>query len=206
MNLMPEKLYHDGKSLIEKHVEGHPLSRAASNAAIVDLAKKLAQMHALPATCYGALDFDLQGMYPDAATYFSKIPPIIVDRSDSDLSESQERILSSALELATALHTDLISSGVVLGHGDLWRSNILVSPDEARVIDWDRIGAYPPESDLIFMADADLTMEQQTLFLHHYGRPVNNSLLSWFNLRRTLMNEGLRLEKKVERIQQLELV
>lgn len=206
INLMPEKLYQDGKSLIEKHVEGHPLSTAASDGAIVDLARKLGRMHAIPATGYGLLDFDRQGMCADAATYFSKVPAISVDRSDGDLSESHELMLNAAVERATTLPTDLLGSDVVLGHGDLWRRNIVASPSEIRVIDWDRIGAYPPENDLIFMADADLTMAQQALFLHHYGRPVNHSLLSWFNLRRTLMNKRLRLEKKIERIQQLELV
>lgn len=206
MDLMPEKVYHDGKCLIEKYVEGHPLSSAASDAAIIDLARKLARMHALPATHYGPLDFDLQGMHDSAAAYFSGKPLIVVDRSDADLSESQERLLNAAVKRAALMHPELMDSGVVLGHGDLWRKNILVSSEEVRVIDWDRIGAYPPEYDLVVIAEAELTSAQQILFLEHYGRPVNTSLLSWFNLRRTLLNGGLRLDKKVARLRQLELV
>ena len=206
MKLMPEKVYHDGKCLIEKYVEGHPLSSAASDASIIDLAHKLSRMHAIPATHYGPLDFDLQGRYESAVAYFSRKPPIAVDRSDADLNESQERLLNAAVKRAAVMHPDLMNSGVFLGHGDLWRKNILVSSEGVRVIDWDRIGAYPPEYDLVFIAEAELTSQQQFLFLRHYGRPVNTSLLSWFNLRRTLLNGGLRLEKKVARLQHLELV
>ncbi len=206
MDLMPEKVYHDGKCVIEKNVEGHPMSSAVSDAALIDLAQKLARMHAIPASCYGPLDFDLQGIHESAADYYSKRPPIVVDRSEADLSEPQDRLLSAAVERANAIHPDLHASRVYLGHGDLWRKNIFVRPVDVRVIDWERIGAYPPEYDLVFLEQADLTSEQQALFMHHYGRTVNASLLSWFNLRRTLLNGGLRLQKKIERLQRLELV
>ena len=206
MGLMPDKVYHDGKCLIEKNVDGHPMSSAASDAAIIDLANKLARMHAIPASRYGPLDFDLQGTHASAAIYYSGRLPMVVDRSDADLSESQELLLNSAIERANAMPPDLMDSRVVLGHGDLWRKNIVVRADEVRVIDWDRIGAYPPEYDLVFIADAELTSAQKALFLHHYGLPVNDSLLAWFNLRRTLQNGGLRLKKKVEWLQQMELV
>lgn len=204
--LMPEKIYHDGKCIIEQHVDGQPLNPEVSDLVIIDLAKKLSCMHSVATQNYGPLDFDVQGSHADAIDFYSKRPPIAVDRSEADLTTSETAFFDLAIEQANKIHFDLRGARTYLGHGDLWRKNIIVDHDVFKIIDWDRIGAYPVEHDLVFMIDADFTDPQKELFFAHYGQDINPDLLNWFALRRTMMNGKLRLKNKISKMKDYGLV
>ncbi len=206
LGFMPEKIYHDGKCILESHAEGVALNPTVSDAVLAQLATQLAQMHAIPAQQYGPLDFDLQGSRADASAYYLGRPPITLDRSEADLTTAQSDVLEAALLQLAAIPADLPTAKTFLGHGDLWRNNILVNKDTVTIIDWDRIGAYPREYDLVFLLDADLSARQRAFFLEHYGHAVNLGLLKWFAKRRTLLNRGLRLPKMIQKIAEIDVI
>lgn len=206
LGFMPEKIYHDGKCILESHAEGVALNPKVSDVVLAQLATQLAKMHAIPAQKYGPLDFDLQGSYADASAYYLGRTPIVLDRSEADLTPVQSDVLAAALLQVATIHIDLPAAKTFLGHGDLWRNNILVDKDRFTVIDWDRIGAYPRECDLVFLLEADLSARQRAFFLEHYGHTVNLGLLKWFAKRRTLLNRGLRLPKMVQKITDIDLI
>ena len=206
LGVMPEKIYHDGKCIIESHVDGLPISPQVSNSLLVDLATKLTKMHAMPAQGFGPLDFDFQGAYDDVGAYAQTRSPIVIDRSEDDLSSAQASILGDALAQVEAIPSDLLTAKTYVGHGDLWRNNILVDQDTFKIIDWDRIGAYPIEHDLAFLMDANLSATQRKLFFENYGHVVNFGLLKWFGKRKILRNSLLRLPHKIQRIQEIDLI
>ena len=206
LGLMPEKLYHDGKCIIESHVEGVPISAQVSDQVIADLAGKLLLMHAMSAQGYGPLDFDRQGSYADPAAYYRARPAPSVDRSESDLSLDESSALNVALAQAADAPMDLQTAKTFIGHGDLWRKNILVQPHDFKIVDWDRIGAYPVEQDLAFLIDVDWSAAQRALFFEHYTREVNFEWLKWFARRRVLLNNELRLPKKIQKIKEIDLI
>lgn len=204
--LMPEKIYHDGKCLIEEHVEGQALNSLVSDGAIIQLAQKLSAMHSLPAEGYGPLDFDNQGLYRSVSDYYDKFSLDAIDYSEVDLTPADSRFLERAQASLTTLPDSLVTAKICIGHGDLWRSNILVDGHDLKVIDWDRIGAYPIEHDLIFAVDANFSDAQSDVFYKHYEHPVNPDLVRWFSLRRVFMNDGLNLKKKIAEIKKHRLL
>ena len=153
LDIMPEKIYHDGKCIIESHAEGVALSPQVSDQVLRHLATQLAKMHAMPAECYGPFAFDFQGSHADAASYYQARPSIVIDRSETDLTADQSGVLEMALAQAAIIPADLLTAKTAVGHGDLWRKNILVENDRFKIIDWDRVGAYPIEYDLVLLLD-----------------------------------------------------
>jgi aminoglycoside phosphotransferase (APT) family kinase protein len=157
LGLMPEKIYHDGVSVVERHVEGGALGARVSWVALERLGQGLARLHALPAQGFGPLDFDNQGAFPDATAYFSEQPEVGLDWAESDVSDVQARVLEDGVEQANRLPPSVQAAPVRLGHGDLWRDNVIVSSESFKIIDWDRIGAYPVERDLAFLLETGLS-------------------------------------------------
>lgn len=206
LGFMPQKIYHDGKCIIEEHVDGIPLNPEVSDLLIIRLAQSLSKMHAVQTGGYGPLRFDLQGSHSDAASFHAGEGAIVIDRSEMDLTEHQSSKLELAVEYASKIPVDLADIKTRLGHGDLWRKNVLIERDQFKIIDWDRIGAYPVELDLAFMVDADFSTVQQELFMQHYEHAVRSDLLRWIALRRVLLSRKLQLRKKLQVIELHQLI
>ncbi len=204
LSLMPIKLYHDGKSLIEEHIQGTPFGLQVSDQVLIQLAQQLGAMHVIPTTGFGPLNFDLQAEFADATAYFQKQPKFELDRSEMDISANEEAVLNRALAQAVTLPEFLHSAPVRLGHGDLWRDNVLITKDSFKIVDWDRIGAYPVEWDLALLWVAKLSAAQRALFFSHYPHPVDKALLAWFAKRHVFRDTGLRLGNKAKRILEIE--
>jgi hypothetical protein len=147
LGVMPEKVYHDAKCIIERFIPGVPLDAVVSAAVLADLARKLAAIHAIPASGYGPLSFDRQGSFQDArADYLGE--GFADGTGLGDLPAAQQAQLRDAMHRAAEVPAGLVEAPMVLGHGDLWRKNVLVSAEDFKVIDWDRVGAYPREREL----------------------------------------------------------
>ena len=56
LGMMPEKVYHDGVCLLERHVDGAPVTTQVADAVLQQLATQLSRLHALPAQGFGQLD------------------------------------------------------------------------------------------------------------------------------------------------------
>jgi len=203
LGIIPEKVYHDGVSLLERHADGVPLNAQVSDAVLVQLATQLARLHALPAQGFGPLDFDSQGAFADASAYYQAQPAVDVDWAEADLTDEQFAEVNAAILEANTVPSALLSAPVQLGHGDLWRNNILVTATDFKILDWDHIGAYPVERDLAFLLELGLSDDQRALFFAHYAQcvAVNPDVLRWFAKRHVLRDRGLRLGKKLEKIQ-----
>jgi hypothetical protein len=203
LGIIPEKVYHDGVSLLERHADGVPLNAQVSDAVLVQLATQLARLHALPAQGFGPLDFDSQGAYADASAYYQAQPAVDVDWAEADLTDEQFTEVNAAILEANTVPPALPSAPVQLGHGDLWRNNILVTATDFKILDWDHIGAYPVERDLAFLLELGLSEAQRALFFAHYAQRdvVNSDLLRWFAKRHVLRDRVLRLGKKLAKIQ-----
>ncbi len=206
LGIIPEKIYHDGKCVIERHADGVALTAQVSDGVLVQLAQRLSQLHAIGAHGFGPLDFDLQGSFADAQDYYKERSTIEFDRSEMDLTEAQESFLTANLEQVLKPPTALLTAPVRLGHGDLWRNNILITHDSFRIVDWDRIGAYPIERELAFLWELGLSAHQFTLFYEHYAQAsaLNPVLLAWFAKRRVLGDVGLPLAKKLQKLQKID--
>lgn len=206
LGLMPAKIYHDRKCIIEDYVDGQALNSGVSDNAIVELAQKLLSMHALPAQGYGPLDSAVHGVCDHVSNYYARfqLPPI--DYSEVDLTNEESDFLERTRASLTALPEALLSAKTYIGHGDLWRNNILVDRDHVHVIDWDRVGAYPIEHDLVFLVDAQFSYTQTHLFYTHYKKGVNLDLVRWFSLRRVFLNTRLNLKKKIAEIKKHKLL
>jgi hypothetical protein len=203
LGIIPEKVYHDGISLLERHADGVPLNAQVSDLVLTDLAKQLARLHAMPAQGFGPLDFDSQGAFADASAYYQAQPGVDVDWTEMDLVDEQFNALNAAILNANTVPPALLRAPVQLGHGDLWRNNILVTTTDFKILDWDHIGAYPVERDLAFLLELGLSEAQQALFFAYYAQreAVNLGLLRWFAKRHVLRDRGLRLGKKLAKIQ-----
>ena len=120
-----------------------------------------------------------------------------------DLVDEQFNALNAAILNANTVPAALLRAPVQLGHGDLWRNNILVTTTDFKILDWDHIGAYPVERDLAFLLELGLSEAQQALFFAYYAQreAVNLGLLRWFAKRHVLRDRGLRLGKKLAKIQ-----
>ena len=206
LGFMPEKLYQDGKCILESFVEGAPLGSQVRDIVIADLAKSLSAMHCIPACGFGPLDWGVQGHFADANAFYAAQRAPTVDRSELDLSAHNSATLNVALAQAQGVPAQLQDAPCFMAHGDLWRRNILVNQQNFKIIDWDRIGAYPVEFDLGFLFDVEFSFEQRQLFFTNYAHPVNTALLKWFANRNVLRNSGLRLEKKLEKIRAINLL
>ncbi len=190
LGVMPEKVYHDAKCIIERFIPGVPLDAVVSAAVLADLARKLAAIHAIPASGYGPLSFDRQGSFQDArADYLGE--GFADGTGLGDLPAAQQAQLRDAMHRAAEVPAGLVEAPMVLGHGDLWRKNVLVSAEDFKVIDWDRVGAYPRERELALLVETDFSGEQQETFLSAYGVPVRRDWVNWFALRKVLGNPGL---------------
>lgn len=199
LDLVPEKIYHDGICLVERHVDGVPMTAGVSDAVLVHLATQLGWMHALPAQGFGPLDYDTQGIFADAAAYYLDRPTVDVDWSEADLTDEQHAELSFVIEDANAIPPALLNAPVHIGHGDLWRNNILVTSTQSKILDWERIGAYPIERDLSFILAPGLSSRQRALFFSNYpmALAVNADVLRWFAKRGAIRDRDLRLDKKL---------
>ncbi len=204
LSLMPAKLYHDGKSLIEEHIDGTPFGSQVRDQVLIQLAQQLGAMHSTLVNGFGPLDFDLQGSFADAAAFFQAKRAFELDRSEMDISSEQEEVLNRAVAQAGRLPECLVATPVRLGHGDMWRNNVLITKDSFKIIDWDRIGAYPVERDLALLWVAKLSAAQRALFFSHYPHPVEPALLAWFAKRHVLRDTSLRLGNKAKKILEIE--
>jgi hypothetical protein len=206
LGMMPEKVYHDGICLLERHVDGAPMTPGVTDAVLVQLATQLSRLHALPAQGYGQLDFDTQGSFADAAAYYQAQAKVDVDWSEVDLSDAQIAELSAAVLDANAVPQAVLHAPVQLGHGDLWRNNIFVTDADFKLLDWDHIGAYPVERELAFLLTLGLSAAQRALFFAHYATAsaVNPEVLRWFAKRHVLRDRGMRLGQKLSAIRNLD--
>lgn len=206
LGLLPEKIYHDGVSIVERHADGRSLSGRIGDALLRHLAAALTRLHSLPAQGFGPLDFDKQGSFPDAARYFEAQPSVELDWSESDVSDADAAYLDSAVARAHEIPADIGLAPVRLCHGDLWRDNIIVDGDRFKIIDWDRIGAYPIERDLAFTLDSGLGIEQRRVFFADYGLrdQISPQRLLWFARRRVLRDRSLRLAGRAQRLREID--
>lgn len=196
--MMPEKLYHDGKCIVEQFIDGAPLSGRSADAVLQALARRLATIHAMPATGFGPLLHTTHGRYPDAQAWLEDAGGRVAPRDQPQWHD--EELGPDEIDSLLALHAQaarapraLAAAPTCLGHGDLWRRNIVATPEGVvKLIDWDGIGAYPREHDFAFMAEADLDARQQEVVLAAYGQPLDPSLLRWFSLRKLVGKRQLR--------------
>lgn len=192
--LLPEQIYIDGKCALERYAQGLALSDRSPDPALMALGRALAQVHAVSGAGYGPLSHGTTGGFADAgACYAQSMFSARVGDADEDLDEREagmlERLAQRAGQLPAALH----DAPVRLGHGDLWRRNIIVNAGAdagITLIDWDRIGSYPREHDFVFMVDADLSVRQKQVVLYAYGADLDAQLLDWFALRRLIGDPG----------------
>jgi hypothetical protein len=199
LGMMPEKVYHDGICLLERHVDGAPATTQVADAVLQQLATQLSRLHALPAHGYGQLDFDTQGSFADAEAYYQAQVKVDVDWSEVDLSDAQIDEMNAAVWDANGVPQAVLHAPVQLGHGDLWRNNIFVTATDFKILDWDHIGAYPVERDLAFLLALGLSAAQRALFFAHYAQAsaVNPEVLRWFAKRQVLRDRGMRLGHKL---------
>lgn len=202
LGLMPEKIYHDGVSVVERHAEGSALSARVAGAVLARLGQGLGRLHALPAQGFGPLDFDAQGAFPDAMTYFAAQPAVSLDWAESDVPDTAVERLQAAVQDANEVPLSVRDSPVRLGHGDLWGHNVIVDATSFTIIDWDRIGAYPVERDLTFLLLLGLSAAQCEALLGAYPLrdAISRQRLIWFARRRLLRDRGLRLADKAFRL------
>jgi hypothetical protein len=206
LGIIPEKVYHDGVSLLERHADGVPVSAQVSDAVLVQLATQLTRLHAMPAQGFGPLDFDSQATFANAREYYKAQSVVDLDWAEIDLTEAQTDALNDALLVANTVAQALLDAPVQLGHGDLWRNNILVTATDFKILDWDHLGAYPVERDLAFLLELGLSALQRALFFAHYGqsKALDPDLLRWFAKRHVLRDRSLRLDKKLTKIQAID--
>lgn len=198
--IMPENVYMDGKCVLERYVEGQPLSRRSSDAALQALGRTLALVHAKAGEKYGPLSHGTTGLDDDADAYYRENPIVVAHGDDDgqDLSRAQALELQALEQLVRVPPPALRGAQVRLGHGDMWRNNVVVGGQSSiSLIDWDRIGCYPREYDFVFMVDADLDTRQKNLVLAAYGAPLEPVLLNWFALRRLMGNREARASDKL---------
>lgn len=207
IGLMPEKIYHDGVCVVERYAEGRPLSARASDEILARLGRALGQLHAVQAVGFGPLDHDNAGHFCDAMGYFSAQPSVELDWADSDVPQGLAETLERAVEEVHQIPRSVREAPVRLGHGDLWRDNVLFCDTGFTIIDWDRIGAYPVERDLAILLDAGLTGAQVEIALSAYPQrgSVSRERLNWFAKRRVLRDRGLRLFDKALRLDSIDL-
>lgn len=207
LGVMPEKVYHDGVCVLERHAEGAPITAQVSERALQSLAQALSQLHATPAQGFGPLDHGTQGSFADAHAFYQARSKVELDWSEMDVSRPQTEDLHSALADANRMPADVNRlEHIRLGHGDLWRSNVFVTDREVTLIDWDRIGAYPLERDLAFLWTLGLSEAQLGVFFAHYtgAQTVRPHLLRWFARRQLLRDRALRLDQKWDRLRALD--
>ena len=204
--VIPEKVYHDGISLLERHADGFPLNTQVSDSVLKRLAQTLSKLHAMPTQGFGPLVFDTQGAFPDAAAYYHAQPAVELDWAEADLSDEHAQEMMAALLDANTMPPALMQAPVHLGHGDLWGNNILVTAADFKILDWDRIGAYPLERDLAFLLELGLSESQRNMFFSHYSQrdSVNPQLVRWLAKRRVMRDRGVRLSKKLAKIRAID--
>jgi len=200
LDLMPDKVYHDPKCIIERFAPGAPLDASVQTGVLTGMAHKLAAMHAIGASGYGPLAFALHGSFDDATADYLR-PGYAEGFEPGGLPADQADHLQAIWRRAAEPPTGLAQAPMVLGHGDLWSKNILVSDTVFRIIDWDRVGAYPRERDLALLLDVDFSAAQQEAFLAAYGEPVRRDWINWFGLRKLLSNRSLSNASRLAGIQ-----
>ena len=198
--LMPEPIYRDGKCVLERYVEGLPLSDRATDAELVTLAQKLALVHAVPADRFGVLSHGSTGIHADADASYA---PLKVESSDDStledaaLTPDESSAFDAMAHRAALVPVAVRRAPCFLGHGDLLRNNIVLGAQGVYFIDWDRIGSYPREHDFVFLTDADLSPRQQALVLAHYPQALDPVLLNWYALRRVVGGWGISRRAKL---------
>jgi aminoglycoside phosphotransferase (APT) family kinase protein len=197
---MPDKVYHDPKCIIERFAPGAPLDASVQTGVLTGMARKLAAVHAIGATGYGPLAFALHGSFGDATVDYLR-PGYADGFEPGGLPADQADRLQAIWRWAAEPPTGLAQAPMALGHGDLWSKNILVSETGFRIIDWDRVGAYPRERDLALLLDVDFSADQQEAFLATYGEPVRRDWINWFGLRKLLSNRSLSNASRLAAIQ-----
>jgi aminoglycoside phosphotransferase (APT) family kinase protein len=202
LDIIPNKVYHDGVSLIERYASGRSLSEHVNDLVLKNLAQKLSQIHAIAAKGFGPLEFDVQGSFADASMYYHTQPAVTLNWAEADVSDDHAQQLTAALLVANTVPPALVDAPVCLGHGDLWGNNVLVTETDFKILDWDRIGAYPLERDLIFLLVLDFSKSQRELFFSSYAQRdiVNIQLLRWFAKHRVMRDRGLRLDRKLAKV------
>lgn len=201
--LMPEKIYHDGKCVLERYVPGVPLSARADDASLAALGRQLALLHALPASGFGPLSHGTTALFADVAEWLAQAPSPSPDIDDEaghveELDDDARAALQALYAEVAAPPAALLQAPCRVGHGDLWRSNIVMGADGGvTFIDWDRIGAYPREHDFVYLSDAELEPRQRDVVLQAYGHPLDRGLVHWFALRRLLGNRRMLARDKL---------
>lgn len=201
--LMPEKIYHDGKCVLERYVPGVPLSSRADDRCLAALGRQLALLHGLPATGFGPLSHGTTALFADASEWLAQSPSPTPDEADmavldEDLDAAERQALAALYDEVAIMPQALALAPCRVGHGDVWRNNVVLGAEGGvTLIDWDRIGAYPREHDFVCLADANLDPRQKNLVLEAYGHPLDHRLVRWFSLRRLLGNQQSRARDKL---------
>ncbi len=181
---LPKSALHESDILITSFAKGEPLSESYSQENLLRLGEALAEIHQqkIPQTFFGRLGspmsplrfLQLSNSYLLGAQQIVHILP-----EHQDLLDHAINLASDAFTLLGSKYGDLAKKvGTTLIHGDLNLQNVLVSDNNAVLVDWDYAGQAHLEFDLATVLELIAqTKNDKEAFLDRYPLDLNNHRL-----------------------------
>jgi hypothetical protein len=186
--LMPEKIYHDEKCIVERFLPGHVLAEGpVGDCELEKMAEALRTLHSITATGFDRIAYDCEGENKNLADCF--LP--YVEPGINWLEEQRiiDNIRLSHLREIMSVMPDPAEKKVFICHGDMSAANIMVDRDAVRFIDWDGICAFPREYDFSYLNVDPGFRKWMDDLISAYGFSLNRELIDYFsfgNILRTL--------------------
>lgn len=181
-DFFPSPIYYDDLCMIEHYAEGGVLDSESPTSAFMRLAESLNVVHSYSGNGYGKLTAGNQARSKNIVEHYSDRFYTAI-KALPDIFKEQDTLVKSILSFWDHKLIN-IRAPVVLCHGDLHRSNIIYDSvaDKISIIDWESIGYFHPERDLLFLLSEHVTENQRSAFLSVYNRNVDMDLLAWYKI------------------------
>lgn len=178
--LMPEKIYHDEKCVVERLVPGHELTeRLVGDCELEKLAAALLSLHLIPAIGFGRIVYGCEGENKSLADCFSTY----VEKGINWLEEHgvMDDMRLSHLREIMAVLPEPAEKNVFICHGDMSAPNIIVDSDRVRFVDWDGLCAFPREYEFSYLNIEPKFHHHMKRLIYLYGHPLNVNLINYFS-------------------------
>lgn len=177
--LMPEKIYHDERCIIERFVEGRRLKNNCGEAEIKKLGVALCSLHQIPSSGFDCVMHEKEGAKRSLNECFSSYVTdgLLWLRRNHIMDEERFHHLEGIMQEMP----ESVDKQPRLCHGDMSPGNIMITDAAAVFIDWDCLSSFPREYDFSYLnADPEIFPFMDQL-IADYGMPVNRNLINYFS-------------------------
>jgi thiamine kinase-like enzyme len=178
--LMPEKIYHDERCILERFIDGKsPKGEQIEDEEIKKMGSAFRLLHRFPSAGFDCVMHGKEGTKKNLSDCFSTYVREGMEWLEQNHIMDDERL--EHLKKIMAVMPEPADDQPCLCHGDLSSGNIIITEGGVTLIDWDCLSSFPREYDFSFLNVEQDFFSRMDRLIEYYGMPLNKNLINYFS-------------------------